>query len=59
VSTVRGQAVELLRLLGLDTSIVALDVVDALAEAHLLRLDDTSEDTSTDVHTPVVTRAKS
>jgi hypothetical protein len=55
MSTVREQAAELLRLLGLDTSIVALDVVDALAEAHLLRSEDTSEDTSTDVHTPVST----
>jgi hypothetical protein len=57
VSTVREQATELLRLLGLDTSIVALDVVGALSEAHLLRSEDTSEDTSTDVLTPRVWRA--
>jgi hypothetical protein len=43
MSNVREQAVELLRLLGLDTSIVAMDVVDALAEAHLLRSDDAHE----------------
>jgi hypothetical protein len=55
MSTVREQATELLRVLGLDTSIVAMDVVDALAEAHLLRSEDTSEDTSTDVSTPVPT----